>query len=122
MNAGTVIGKLKLPAFTTRDEAEKYRAALLERKALEVPAELSDLTTLAAANVRLALTRLQPYKASILEAVDFFIKFAKPANGKVSIKEAMSAFGMRSIAGSRQLTGRRAKAFSPCSKTVSRTA
>ena len=34
----------------------------------------------------------QPYEASILDAVDFFIKFAKPAKGKVSIQEAMDSF------------------------------
>ena len=78
--------------FKTRDAAEHYRARLLEREALQSPAALSDLTTLAAASVRLALERLEPYEASLLDAVDYFIKFAKPPKGKVTIQEAMDSF------------------------------
>jgi site-specific recombinase XerD len=92
VNAGNVDGKRHLPAFRTRDAAEHYRACLLERKALQSPSALSDLTTLAAANVRLALERLAPYEASLLDAVDYFIKFAKPPTGKVTIQEAMDSF------------------------------
>jgi site-specific recombinase XerD len=94
VNAGNVDGKRHLPAFRTREAAEHYRARLLERKALQSPSALSDLTTLAAANVRLALERLQPYEASLLDAVDYFIKFAKPPKGKVTIQEAMDSFEM----------------------------
>ena len=42
--------------------------------------------------MRAALERLKPYEASITEAVDFFIKFAKPPKGKVTIQEAMDTF------------------------------
>jgi hypothetical protein len=42
--------------------------------------------------VRLALERLEPYEASLLDAVDYFIKFAKPPKGKVTIQEAMDSF------------------------------
>jgi hypothetical protein len=92
VNAGNVDGKRHLPSFKTREAAEHYRARLLERKALQSPSALSDLTTLAAANVRLALERLEPYEASLLDAVDHFIKFAKPPKGKVTIQEAMDSF------------------------------
>ena len=68
VNAGNVDGKRHLPAFKTRDAAEHYRARFLEREALQSPATLSDLTTLAAASVRLALERLEPYEASLLDA------------------------------------------------------
>jgi hypothetical protein len=92
VNAGKADGKRRLPAFKTREAAEHYRARLLERKALQSPSALSDLTTLAAANVRLALERLEPYEASLLDAVDYYIKFAKPSKGKVTIQEAMDSF------------------------------
>jgi hypothetical protein len=52
VNAGNVDGKRHLPSFKTREAAEHYRARLLERKALQSPSALSDLTTLAAAGVR----------------------------------------------------------------------
>ncbi len=63
VNAGTVNGKRHLPAFETREAAEHYRAQLEERRALQSPAAMADLTTLAAANVRLALERLEPWPA-----------------------------------------------------------
>jgi hypothetical protein len=71
VNAGNVEGKRHLPAFKTHEAAEHYRVRLLERKALQSPSALSDLTTLAAANVKLALERLEPYEASLLDAVDY---------------------------------------------------
>ena len=39
-----------------------------------------------------ALEKLKPYDATITEAVDFFIKFAKPTKGKVTIQKAIDLF------------------------------
>jgi integrase len=74
------------------EAAQKAKADLLEKQALKNPAALSDLDELGRASVRHALERLKPYDASITEAVDFYVKFAKPPKGKITIQEAMDLF------------------------------
>lgn len=93
VNVGAVDGKRRFSTFPSREAAEHHRAKLIENQALKSQAVLADLTKLQGARVRLALERLEPYEASILDAVDFFIKFAKPPKGRISIQEAMDIFG-----------------------------
>jgi integrase len=92
VSLGMVNGKRKFQPFTTLEAAQTFKAQCEEKQALSNPAALSDLDALGRAAIRHALEKLKPYDATITEAVDFFIKFAKPTKGKVTIQEAIDLF------------------------------
>ena len=92
VSLGTINGKRKLQPFTTLEAAQAFKAQCEEKQALSNPTVLSDLDALGRAAIRHALEKLKPYDATITEAVDFFIKFAKPTKGKVTIQEAIDLF------------------------------
>ncbi|HWL51223.1 MAG TPA: tyrosine-type recombinase/integrase [Chthoniobacteraceae bacterium] len=92
VSVGMVNGKRKLKSCRTLEEAEYFRGQLIEKNALQNPAALSELDEVGKASVRHALTRLTAYDASLSEAVDFFLKYAKPPQGKITIQEAMDLF------------------------------
>jgi integrase len=87
-----VNGKRKFRSFSTKEEAELFRAKRDEAAALANPEALSDLSELGKAAVRHGMEKLKVYDATISEAVDYFIRFAKPPKGKISIQEAMDLF------------------------------
>jgi site-specific recombinase XerD len=53
---------------------------------------LSDLSALQRADILAAVERLKPYGATVPEAVDFFIRYAKPERGTITLKEAVDEF------------------------------
>lgn len=92
VSLGKVKGVRKLKSFSTLEEAQIFQARCEEKNALKNPAALSDLDELGKAAIRHAQAKLGPFDSSINEAVDFFIKFAKPPKGKITIQEAMELF------------------------------
>ena len=92
VSMGTVNGKRKLKSCSTLEEAQLLKAKLEERNALKNAAALSEIDELGKAAIRFGLAKLKPFDASISEAVDFFVKFAKPPKGKLTIQEAMDLF------------------------------
>jgi len=92
VSLGMVEGKRKFRSCTTLEEAQRVKAECEEKQALKNPAALSDLDQLGRAAVRHALEKIKPFDATITEAVDFYVKFAKPPKGKVTIQEAMDLF------------------------------
>ena len=92
VSLGMVQGKRKFKSFSTIEEAQQYKAQCEEKQALKTPNALSDLNELGCAAIRHALEKLKPFEATITEAVDFFIKYAKPPKGKITIQEAMDLF------------------------------
>jgi integrase len=87
-----VKGIRKFRSCKTLDEAQKVKAECEEKNALKNPTALSDLSELGKAAIRHALEKLKPFDATITEAVDFYVKFAKPTKGKLTIQEAMDLF------------------------------
>ena len=92
VSLGTVKGKRKFKSFSTREEAELFKAHCMEKNALKNPAALSELDELGKAAVRHAQAKLAPFDSTINEAVDFFLKFSKPPKGKLTIQEAIDLF------------------------------
>lgn len=92
VSLGMVNGKRKFKSCSSLEEAQQFKAKCEEKDALKNPTALSDLDELGKASIRHALEKLKPFDATITEAVDFFIKFAKPPKGKVTIQEAMDLF------------------------------
>jgi hypothetical protein len=92
VSLGMVKGKRKFRSCKTLDEAQRVKAECEEKNALKNPTALSDLDELGKAAIRHALEKLKPFDATITEAVDFYVKFAKPTKGKLTIQEAMDLF------------------------------
>ena len=53
---------------------------------------LADLSTLARAEVLAALAKLDAFNATLTEAVDFFLKHARPARGTITVEDALKTF------------------------------
>jgi site-specific recombinase XerD len=92
VSLGQVNGKRKFRSFNTLEEAQSFRATCLEKEALRNPVALSDMSELGRASVRLAIEKLKPFDADIGQAVDFYLKHAKPPKGKITIQEAIELF------------------------------
>ena len=92
VSLGKVNGIRKFEPFATLEEAQHFRAQCMEKDALKHPTVLADLSELHAASMRMAMAKLKPYDASIVEAADYFIKFAKPPKGNITIREAIDLF------------------------------
>ena len=78
VDMGMLNGKRQTKDFKTESEAQKLKSkwdAEIQRKHLGA---LQDLAAVNKREILLALERLQPFNASILEAVDFYIRFAMP--------------------------------------------
>ncbi len=92
VSIGKVKGVRKFKSFSSIEEAQRYKAQLDERHALDNEAALSELDELGKAAIRHAMAKLKPFDATLNEAVDFFLKFGKPPKGKITIQEAMDLF------------------------------
>jgi integrase len=92
VSLGMVKGKRKFRSFPTLEQAQAFKAKCIEKEALSNPGALSDMSELGRASVRLAIEKLKPYDAEIGQAVDFYLKHAKPPKGKITIQEAMDLF------------------------------
>ena len=85
VSLGQVNGKRRFRSFSTLEQAQSFKAKCLEKEALKNPIALSDMSELGRASMRLAMEKLKPYGADIGEAVDFYLKYAKPAKVSFSV-------------------------------------
>ena len=85
-------GKRDIRNFDSQNKAisfaNEWNAKIVESNA----AGLADLSNLQRHEVLAALERLKPYNATIPEAVDFFIRFARPEKGQITISDAIRYF------------------------------
>ena len=92
VDLGMVEGKRKQPTFPTREQALAFkRKADVEVRAKN-PLALTEIALATRYSVLNALERLKPYGATLDEAVDFFIKHAKPPKPAVTFQEAIDEF------------------------------
>jgi integrase len=88
----TNLGKPDIRTFTTETEATNFANDWNARLVGKNTNGLTDLSTLQRAEVLAALARLEAYNATLQEAVDFFLKFARPEKGKITVDEAVKLF------------------------------
>ena len=92
MDTGRVNGKRQTKDFRHEVEALKCKAqwdAEIQRKNLGA---LQDLAAVNKREILLALERLAPFNASILDVADFYIRYAMPAKGPITIEDAVKKF------------------------------
>ena len=92
VDLGLVNGRRTFKHFSTREKAEAAQKRLQKEQAAKNPLLLSDINASTRHEILLALERLKDYRASITEAVDFFLKHARPAKADATIGEVMTEF------------------------------
>jgi hypothetical protein len=85
-------GKPDIRSFPTEESASQFRQEWNGKLVAKNAQGLADLSNLARTELLAALAKLDANGATITEAVDFFIKYAKPVNGKISTQEAVTLF------------------------------
>jgi integrase len=85
-------GKRDIRNFPTEEEAKNFadswNLSLVQRN----PQGLSDLSTLSRHEILASIAKLDAFNATLPEAVDFYLKYARPDKGRVTIEEAIRIF------------------------------
>ncbi len=92
VDLGLVGGKRTFKNFATKTDAETFQRKCLKAEAHKNPLVLSDIDAITRHEVLAALSRLHEYRATITEAVDFFLKHARPVKAEASIQTVMDEF------------------------------
>ncbi|MEA3212906.1 MAG: hypothetical protein QOE70_5963 [Chthoniobacter sp.] len=92
VDMGTVNGKRRTKDYRHEVEALKCKAqwdAEIQQRNLGA---LQDLAAVNKREILLALERLAPFNASILDVADFYIRYAMPPKGPITVEEAARKF------------------------------
>ena len=92
VDLGLIGGKRSFKSFATTAEAAAFQRKCLKAKAHKNPLVLSDIDAITRHEVLAALSRLREHRASITEAVDFFLKHARPVKAEATIQAVMDEF------------------------------
>jgi integrase len=109
----TIDGKFVLKSFNTEQDAETFMLDWNAKLVNGSSSGLNDLDAVTKHEVLAALERLRKFNATLPEAVEFFIRHARPEQGQITIAAAVSVF-----LDSKTKVGRRPKYLSTCKKTV----
>lgn len=92
VDMGTLNGKRQTKDFRHEVEAVKFKAKWDGERQRKNLGALQDLAAVNKREILLALERLQPFNASILEVADFYIRYAMPPKGPITVAEAVEKF------------------------------
>ncbi len=92
VDLGLVNGKRKFKSFDSREKAETFSKKCQKLEVQKNPNLLVDLDEVTRHEVLAALARLKEYRASITDAVDFYLKHARPAKADATIQQIMDLF------------------------------
>ena len=85
-------GKPDIRTFAREQAARAFRDDWNAKLVTGNTNGLADLSALARAEVLAALAKLEAFNATLPEAVDFFLKHARPAQGEISVEDALKEF------------------------------
>jgi integrase len=88
----THLGKPDIRTFQTEAEAVAFRDDWNAKLVTKNTNGLTDLSTVQRAEVLAALAKLAAFNATLTEAVDFFLKHARPDKGQIKIEDAVKVF------------------------------
>lgn len=93
VNVGKQInGKNDLRRYEIKEEAESFRDEWNLKLANQNLSGLQDLNSISRHEILAAVQKLELVDATLPEAVDFFLKFARPSKGKIQVDEAIELF------------------------------
>jgi integrase len=92
VDLGVVNGKRTFKSFPSREKAEAAQRKLKKEQAAKNPVLLADIDASTRHEILHAVERLRDYRATITEAVDFFLKHARPAVADAAIGDVIDQF------------------------------
>lgn len=92
LDLGLVSGKRVFKSFPTREKAEAGQRKLRKEQAAKNPLLLADIDASTRHEILHAVERLKEYRATVTQAVDFYLKHARPAKADATIGEVMDEF------------------------------
>lgn len=92
VDMGYIQGKRRYIGFPTEADAKRHQKRCLELQAKQRPADLRDLSESMRHEVLAALAKLRAHNATITQAVDYFLKHARPASANATLGEVMEEF------------------------------
>ena len=92
VDLGVVKGKRSFKSFSNRKDAEDFRDRHLNTVAQKHPNLLADIDDITRHEVLSALAKLKQYRATISQAVDFFLKHSRPAIVNATISQVIDDF------------------------------
>lgn len=92
VDMGFIGGRRVFKSFPSLESAERFQKRCLTAEARKKPADLRDLNDVVRHEVLAALAKLREHNASITQAVDFYLKHARPAKANATIGEVMELF------------------------------
>lgn len=101
VDMGVIGNKRTFRSFPTHEAAERFQKKCLKAEAKKKPVDLRDLSDVVRHEVLAALARLREHNATITQAVDFYLKHARPAKANATIGEVMDAFKVEKEQGGR---------------------
>jgi len=92
VDLGLVNGKRTFKSFPTREKAVAFSRKCLKAEAQKHPSLLAEIDAVTRHEVLAALARLKEYRASITDAVDFFLKHSRPVKADATISQVIDEF------------------------------
>ena len=92
VDMGFIGGRRVFKSFPSLESAERFQKRCLTAEARKKPADLRDLNDVVRHEVLAALAKLREHNASITQAVDFYLKHARPAKANATVGEVMEQF------------------------------
>jgi integrase len=105
-------GRKEIKSFISEVEAENFKNDWNVKFAERKFTDLKDLDDVARHEVLASLKRLEAFNATLPEAVNFFLAYARPAKGQITINEAIEIFVRK-----KTVVRRSAKYIQSCQKT-----
>jgi integrase len=92
VDLGLVNGKRTFKNFASREKAQEFSRKCLKAEAQKHPSLLAEIDAVTRHEVLAALARLKEYRASITDAVDFFLKHSRPVKADAPISQVIAEF------------------------------
>lgn len=92
VDMGFIGGRRVFKSFPSLESAERFQKRCLTAEARKKPVDLRDLNDVVRHEVLAALAKLREHNASITQAVDFYLKHARPAKANATVGEVMEQF------------------------------
>ena len=92
VDLGLVNGKRTFKNFPSRVKAQEFSSKCLKAEAQKHPSLLAEIDAVTRHEVLAAMARLKEHRASITDAVDFFLKHSRPVKADATIGHVIEEF------------------------------
>ena len=102
VDLGMIHGKRVTKDFKTEIEAQRFASKANTDLHTRNLGALQDLAATARYDILAALERLKPFNVTVRDAVDFYLRYAKPAKGTITVDDAVKLFAKEKLRANRK--------------------